>query len=50
MQNNAEYKEVQVNLIQNMAFTPISEWELIAAKLACVMPAEVNMTLSSFEG
>ena len=50
VQNNAEYKEVQVNLIQNMAFTPISEWELIAAKLACVMPAEVNMTLSSFEG
>ena len=48
VQNNAEYKEVQVNLIQNMAFTPISEWELIAAKLACVMPAEVNMTLSSF--
>ena len=37
-----------MNLIQNMAFTPISEWELIAAKLACVMPAEVNMTLSSF--
>jgi hypothetical protein len=48
VQNNAEYKEVQVNLIQNMAFTPISEWEQIAAKLACVMPAEVNMTLSSF--
>ena len=48
VQNNAEYKEVQVNLIQNLAFTPISEWELIAAKLASVMPAEVNMTLSSF--
>jgi hypothetical protein len=48
VQNNAEYKEVQVNLIQNMAFTQISEWEQIAAKLACVMPAEVNMTLSSF--
>ena len=42
VQNNAEYKEVQVNFTQNMAFTQISEWEQIAGKLASVIPAELG--------
>jgi hypothetical protein len=48
VQNNAEYTEVHVNLIQNMAFTQISQWEQLSVNLVSVIPAEVNFTLSSF--
>ena len=49
VQNNAEYKEVQVNLIQNMAFTPISEWELpllVPSKKDTLCPIATFLDLS----
>ena len=46
--NLAEYTEVHVNLLQNMAFTQISQWERLSRNLATVISAEANLTLSSF--
>ena len=48
VQDNAEYTEVHVNLLQNMAFTQISQWEQLSGNLASVISAEANLTLSSF--